>query len=216
LRASTTEKEQKNMTEARKQQEIAYRRKLIIDAARFVFFDKGFENSTMEDIARKAGYSKGSLYSYFDSKNEICFTIVNDYFSTIVELIQKISTESATGLEKLEMIRHAFIDEYSQNSQFCNIYETFKYHQGQCMDLQSERTINDSHSGRIRELITGIVQSGISDGSIRGTVDVERLSKAFWNEKNCFLAETMFTDINGYDYLFDLIIDSIKVQQIGC
>jgi len=201
------------MTEARKQQEIAYRRNLIIEAARFVFFDKGFENSTMEDIARKAGYSKGSLYSYFDSKNEICFTIVNNYFSTIVELIQKISLQNVSGLQKLTGIKDAFVNEYSRNSQFCNIYETFKYHQGQCVGLQDGKSINNSHSDRIRELITGIVQSGISDGSIKNTVDVARLSKAFWNEKNCFLAETMFTEINAYDYLFDLIINSIKVER---
>jgi AcrR family transcriptional regulator len=201
------------MTEARKQQEIAYRKNLILDAARIIFFDKGFENSTMEDIAHKAGYSKGSLYSYFDSKNEICFTIVNDYFSRIVELIQKISRQKISGLQKLTGIKDAFVDEYSQNSQFCSIYETFKYHQGQCVDIQEEKEANESYCGRIRELIVGIVQSGINDGSIKSTVDVTKLSMAFWNEKNCFLAETMFTKINAYDYLFDLIIDSIKVER---
>ncbi len=201
------------MTEARKQQEIAYRKNLILDAARIIFFDKGFENSTMEDIAHKAGYSKGSLYSYFDSKNEICFTIVNDYFSRIVKLIQKISSQDISGLQKLTGIKDAFVNEYSQNSQFCNIYETFKYHQGQCVEIQDEKKVNESYSGRIRELIVGIVQSGINDGSIKNTVDVAKLSMAFWNEKNCFLAETMFTEINAYDYLFDLIIDSIKVER---
>ncbi len=200
------------MTEARKQQEIAYRKNLILDAARTIFFNKGFENSTMEDIAHKAGYSKGSLYSYFDSKNEICFTIVNDYFSRIVELIQKISLQNISGLQKLIGIKDAFVNEYSRNSQFCNIYETFKYHQGQCVDIQEEKKANESCGGRIRQLIVGIVQSGIDDGSIKSTVDVTRLSMAFWNEKNCFLAETMFTEINAYDYLFDLIIDSIKEE----
>ncbi|MCD6589395.1 MAG: TetR/AcrR family transcriptional regulator [Candidatus Fermentibacteraceae bacterium] len=203
------------MTEARKQQEIAYRKSLIIDAARVIFFDKGFENSTMEDIAHKAGYSKGSLYSYFNSKNEICFTIVNEYFSKIVDLIQAVSIEEVTGLKKLTLIRDAFIGEYSQNSHFCSIYKTFKYHQGRCVDTHNELNINSSYSSRIRKLITGIVQSGISDGSIKGAVNVAELSKAFWNENNCFLAETMFTDVNAYNYLFDLIIDSIRTQEVN-
>lgn len=198
------------MTELRKQQEIAFRRNLIIDAAKAIFFDKGFEHSTMEDIAREAGYSKGSLYSYFNSKNEICFTIVNDYFSKIVDLIQGIAGEGITGLGKLIRIKDAFAGDYAQNSQFCNIYETFKYHRNQCEDIEEEIKKNESYNARIKQLIFGIVNSGIEDKSIRSTVNLEKLSRAFWNGKNCFIAETMFSDTNAYDYLFDLIIDSIK------
>ena len=201
------------MTEQRKQQEIAFRRNLIIDAAKIIFFDRGFENSTMEDIAQEAGYSKGSLYSYFNSKNEICFTIVNNYFSRIVDFIQGISDKSISGLEKLVLIKDVFAGEYAQNSKFCNIYETFKYHRSQCSEVENEIAVNESYNRRIKELITGIVQSGIDDGSIKSTVDVNRLSLSFWNEKNCFIAETMFSEVNAYNYLFDLIIDSIKAAE---
>ncbi len=201
------------MTELRKKQEINFRKSLIIDAAKIIFFDKGFENSTMEDIAHKAGYSKGSLYSYFNSKNEICFTIVNKYFLKIVDSIQEISERSIPGLQKLVCIKDAFTSDYAQNSQFCSIYETFKYHRNQCSEVENEIRINESYNKRIKELIVGIVQSGIDDNSIKAAVDVKRLSQSFWNEKNCFIAETMFAKVNAYNYLFDLIIDSIRTRE---
>ncbi|MEA3266465.1 MAG: TetR/AcrR family transcriptional regulator [Candidatus Fermentibacteria bacterium] len=201
------------MTELRKKQEINFRKNLIIDAAKIIFFDNGFENSTMEDIAHEAGYSKGSLYSYFNSKNEICFTIVNRYFLKIVDSIQEISERGVSGLQKLVGVKEAFVDEYAHNSQFCNIYETFKYHRSQCSEVENEIRINESYSRRIKELLVGIVQSGIDDNSIRATVDVKMLSQSFWNEKNCFIAETMFSKVNAYDYLFDLIIDSIRTPE---
>ncbi len=201
------------MTELRKKQEINFRKNLIIDAAKIIFFDKGFENSTMEDIAHEAGYSKGSLYSYFNSKNEICFTIVNKYFLKIVDSIQEISERSVSGLQKLVCIKDAFTSDYAQNSQFCSIYETFKYHRSQCTEVENEIRINESYNKRIKELIVGIVQSGIHDNSIKATVDVKRLSQSFWNEKNCFIAETMFSKANAYNYLFDLIIDSIRTPE---
>jgi len=56
------------------------------------------------------------------------------------------------------------------------------------------------------------VQSGLDDKSIKNTVDVNRLSQSFWNEKNCFIAETMFSEVNEYDYLFDLVIESITEE----
>ncbi len=197
------------MSEQRKQQEINFRRKLIIDAAKVIFSDKGFENSTMEDIAYKAGYSKGSLYSYFNSKNEICFTIVNDYFSKIVDFIEIISQTSFTGLEKLIGIKEAFLRDYAENSEFCNIYETFKYHRTQCSEIEDEIKVNELYSSKIKKLFASIIQTGIEDGSIKNSVDVEKLSQAFWNDKNCFIAEVMFKEINAYDYLFNLIIESI-------
>jgi len=197
------------MSELRKQQEINFRRKLIIDAAKVIFSDKGFENSTMEDIAYKAGYSKGSLYSYFNSKNEICFTIVNDYFSKIVDFIEIISHTSSTGLEKLIGIKEAFLRDYAENSEFCNIYETFKYHRTQCSEIEDEIKVNELYSSKIKKLFASIIQTGIEDGSIKNSVDVEKLSQAFWNDKNCFIAEVMFKEINAYDYLFNLIIESI-------
>ncbi len=197
------------MSELRKQQEVTFKKKLIIDAAKIIFFDKGFENSTMEDIAHKAGYSKGSLYSYFNSKNEICFTIVNDYFSKIVDFIQEIAQRDTSGLKKIVSIKEAFLQDYAQNSQFCNIYETFKYHRSQCTEIQDEISINESYNERIKELIIQIIRSGIEDKSLKQTVDPYKLSRAFWNEKNCFIAEVMFKEINAYDYLFNLVIESI-------
>lgn len=198
------------MSEARKQQEIAFRKNLIIEAAKTIFFRDGFEHSTMEDIAGEVGYSKGSLYSYFNSKNEICFTIVNDYFSHILDMIQKVFSGSSSGLDKLIAIKDNFAGDYAQNLEFCNIYETFKYHRAQCSEVENEIKINESYNHRISELISGIVHKGIEDGSIKDKIDVSKLSRALWNGKNCFIAETMFSESNAYDYLFDLIIDTIK------
>lgn len=197
------------MSEQRKQREINFRRKLILDAAKAIFFDKGFENSTMEDIAHKAGYSKGSLYSYFKSKNEICFSIVNDYFFKIVDFIENIEKSDLTGLEKIVAVKEAFLRDYAENSEFCNIYDTFKYHRNQCSEIQAEIQVNELYSKKIKKLLVSIIQSGIEDRSIKKSVDVEKLATAFWNEKSCFIAEVMFRELNAYDYIFNLVIDAI-------
>ena len=56
----------------RKEREKLQRRKDIIDAAEKVFFYRGFESATMDEIAEKVELSKGTLYLYFKSKEEAC------------------------------------------------------------------------------------------------------------------------------------------------
>src|ERR1700723_4712191 len=52
------------------------KRRQIIDGARAVFLAKGFDAASMNDIARAAGVSKGTLYVYFKHKEELFEAIV--------------------------------------------------------------------------------------------------------------------------------------------
>lgn len=60
--------------------------KEITNAAMEVFLEKGYENATMEHIAKKAGMSKGGLYHYFKSK-DIILLFVNQKISQHIEEI---------------------------------------------------------------------------------------------------------------------------------
>jgi AcrR family transcriptional regulator len=53
------------------------KRRQIMEGARVVFLAQGFDAASMNDIARKAGVSKGTLYVYFDSK-EALFVAITD------------------------------------------------------------------------------------------------------------------------------------------
>jgi len=59
----------------RKQRERETRKQVILNAARMVFFEKGFQAATMEEIAQSAGFSKGAIYFYYKSKEEILVQI---------------------------------------------------------------------------------------------------------------------------------------------
>lgn len=67
----------------RKEREKEQRRLDIIDAAERIFFSKGFDNASMQDIADESELSKGTLYLYFSSKNELCMAIIVRSLQTI-------------------------------------------------------------------------------------------------------------------------------------
>ena len=50
----------------------------IMDGARTVFFSGGFDGASMNDVARAAGVSKGTLYAYFDSKEQLFEALIRE------------------------------------------------------------------------------------------------------------------------------------------
>jgi AcrR family transcriptional regulator len=59
-------------------QQDSARRRQIMDGAREVFLGQGFDAASMTEIARKAGVSKGTLYVYFDSKEQLFEAIAHE------------------------------------------------------------------------------------------------------------------------------------------
>src|SRR6201993_3040205 len=54
------------------------KRRQIMDGARQVFLSEGFDGASMNDIARAAGVSKGTLYVYFDSKEQLFEALIRE------------------------------------------------------------------------------------------------------------------------------------------
>jgi len=59
-------------------EEDSSKRRQILDGARKVFMDLGFDGASMNEIARAAGVSKGTLYVYFTDKSRLFEAIVED------------------------------------------------------------------------------------------------------------------------------------------
>ena len=69
------------------------KRRQIVDGARQVFLSAGFDGASMNDIARAAGVSKGTLYAYFNSKDELFEAIIRGEFAQSAERLCKFRRE---------------------------------------------------------------------------------------------------------------------------
>ena len=82
-------------------------------AAKRVFYNKGFAKVTMEDIAREAELSPGTLYLYFKSKDELCASLSVRILQYLNIRLRHVSTEKELdGQQKLEALKDAIIDVY--------------------------------------------------------------------------------------------------------
>lgn len=77
----------------------------IISAAWKLFYDKGYENTTIEDIVALSGTSKGSFYHYFEGKDALLGTLSTLFDEKYEELIPKID-DITSSFEVLMYLNH--------------------------------------------------------------------------------------------------------------
>ena len=73
----------------RKEKERIIRRNDVIDAAETLFMEKGFEQTTMDEIAKSAGFTKKTIYTYISSKDEIYMEIMLRGFNLLNKQIDE-------------------------------------------------------------------------------------------------------------------------------
>jgi AcrR family transcriptional regulator len=78
------------------------KRKSIIMAAEKLFAKSGFHGTDVDLIARSAGVSKGSVYNYFDSKDEILMSVIEEGVEELDRQMLKYITPLADPVEKIK------------------------------------------------------------------------------------------------------------------
>lgn len=90
---------------------------LLIDAAEKVFASVGFKNAKMSDIAKEAGITKVTLYSYFQSKENLYMAVTYRAFQLLLDMYYKTIDEykNETGLESSLAMMRTFMNFCTNN-----------------------------------------------------------------------------------------------------
>ncbi len=98
----------------RKERERERRRQQIIVAAKRVFSEKGFNKATMEDIAKEAELSPGTLYLYFKNKDELYASLSLRILQYLIIRLEHVNGNGElTPDQKLESLIEAMFDVYN-------------------------------------------------------------------------------------------------------
>lgn len=164
----------------RKERERANRRREIIDAAQDLFTSKGFENTTMEEIAEKAEFGKPTLYAYFKSKDEILFRVHMRRHEEKMSAFGEATEKHSTGYDRLQALGVAYYSFYKANPEFLRMQVHWDY-RGLAVDKLSD-TVRDRYDQLYRSFmdLTQILRLGIEDGSLRRDLDVDRTLELFF------------------------------------
>lgn len=98
---------------SRRERERQMRRDAMLDAARSVFAEKGYADATLDEIADRAEFGKGTLYNYFEGgKEDLLFAVFDDIIGQMESLIETVFQESLEGREPLRDAFHTFVERH--------------------------------------------------------------------------------------------------------
>ncbi len=82
----------------------------MLRAAQIVFAEKGYARATLDEIAERAEFGKGTLYNYFEGgKEDILFAIFESIYDDICEIIRRVFLEESPPDRPLRETFHAFV-----------------------------------------------------------------------------------------------------------
>jgi len=108
-------------TRERREREHLERRREILAAAREVFARRGYRNATLDEIAEKAAYAKGTLYNYFRSKEDLFQHIMDILLEDMRLVAASVLKERGTSREKFHRFACGMMDYYKANEDFLRI-----------------------------------------------------------------------------------------------
>ncbi|MCS7154713.1 MAG: TetR/AcrR family transcriptional regulator [Bacteroidota bacterium] len=85
---------------SRREREKQQRRNELLQAARQVFAERGYEGATLEEIAQRAQLGKGTVYNYFPSKQELFFSILDEVHAQGLALAKAVMSRPLPLQEK--------------------------------------------------------------------------------------------------------------------
>ncbi|WP_424354751.1 TetR/AcrR family transcriptional regulator [Methanobacterium sp. MBAC-LM] len=113
------------MSLERKKMKRKQKREEIISTAEKLFFSKGYDDVSMNDIAKDVGMSKATLYLYFDNKDSLFFAVVLRGAEIMKSLIEKEMENVEMGIDKIFAYRNAYFDFALRYPDYLHIYNYF-------------------------------------------------------------------------------------------
>jgi AcrR family transcriptional regulator len=151
-------------------------RQKVLEAARALFIERGYEASTVRDIARQAGMSTGAVFANFEDKSDLFEAIVTEDFDSITELMRA-ARDQGEGVEGkvLEMLSAAY-GHYADSLPLAQATVAYSW----------VRPLNSELRGRaavkmVLGIIGDVLREGARGGEIRQDFDVRLISEMLWD-----------------------------------
>jgi AcrR family transcriptional regulator len=153
------------------------RRRRILLAAREVFARGGYAATRMSDIATAAGVGKGTLYEYFQGKEDLFCTLVVAVARESLEslMIQRLPDDPTRALR--DVIAYVVDVTLRENLDLYRLF--FDFWGGAALHRQQAQELLRDVEGRFAEFVRDLVRRGQREGAFRPEIDARQLVHVF-------------------------------------
>ena len=193
MRAGRTAGREALGSERRREREKEHRRSAILRSARKEFFEKGFRAVTVDGIAKRAELSKGAIYLYFKSKEEIYAQILLRDIDKFHARVDALLDTAKSASDNLRQFAEVYADFFISDRELFRIFMNFMI---QHNPVNFTPNINDrivKSTNQTVLIIEQILQMGMERGEFPGCRNVRVCRNALWGLLNGIIALHLFT-----------------------
>lgn len=208
----------------RKKEPRSVHRENIVSAASTLFMERGIAATSMDDIAKAAGYSKATLYVYFENKEEIVGILVLNSMKKLYDYISSALIQHETTKARYDFICRGLV-QYQEEFPFYFKMVLDKIN----IDFESKEYLSEERETyqigeEINEKIKNFLLSGMEKGDLRNDLDIMPAIFNFWGmlsgiiqlaaNKEEYIKKSMgLSKIKFLEYGFSLVYHSLAIKE---
>jgi AcrR family transcriptional regulator len=198
----------------RKEREFKARQAEILAQAEKIFAAKGFHNVTMAEIASVSGFSIGSLYQFFKSKENLYSTMICEKLDLMYGQIRDEVENVENIIGKVEALIRAQLQFVEKNTDFCRLFlrgETAAL--SEIMTSLQEKLI-DAYRHHLL-FMENILKSGVKNGSLR-SLPAREMARALFglirsSAIDWLISQSQESLISQKDFIMDIFLRGEKI-----
>lgn len=208
------------MKPEKKEKLAQFHRENIVETAEKLFAQKGIAQTTMDDIAKTADYSKSTIYVYFRSKEEIYYYIIYEHMCSLKELAGEalMDTEFVSCYQRLCDGLVTFYEQYPLY--FASIMGKISTTEKDLAEQDILRQIYDVGE-EINDRILSLFQKGIKEKVLREDLSILPAAFTLWAsignlipfayEKEAYISKRMQMSRDEFlQYGFGTLLDAVR------
>ncbi len=142
------------------------RAELILDEAEKLFVEKGYRDTSIDEIAAHAGVAKGTLYQHFPGKEALIMALLERNFALLEQTLERIAREASPARTRLEhLLRYVYQERGGQHRFLLQFLD---------QSVEGRQAIVAGKHGHIAERwqqITSQIRGMLEDGKAEGAFD---------------------------------------------
>lgn len=184
----------------------------IYRSAAQVFFDRGYANTTLGDIAKAGKIGRSTIYQYFRNKEEIFQEVSISFFSELVSSLDEIIQTDTTTTEKLKKMLRVFIFENGADStRFFQLTKVLLF-------LKANSSMFENQFKflylSVQDMFFQVIENGIKKGEIK-ECDPESMTLTIFGLAQSIILHTYLNSQSSHDEYFKaicILVDGIGIK----
>jgi AcrR family transcriptional regulator len=173
----------------RKEREKEARREEILNSAYKVFVEKGLTGATVDDIAADAELSKGTIYLYFRSKEDLYLAVTNRGLDIMLGMFEASAAKGGDplqGIWNLSDAYNAFYEEHREYFRMLSFFENTEMH-----DMVSEEMLAEcqAHDAKVWGFVSNVMKNAIDNGYLHAGLNPLEVGMMLWSNATGLLRQ---------------------------